>query len=105
MTRLAVDAPVALRLVRVEATLGLDHQVVGPGSLRSEVLALRLPGGAHPAALSRTVKPGARSLRETLPPEGICNCRCGSAFQCHSESRCAAAWWSRCPLAMAITRS
>ncbi len=40
MTRFAIDAPVALRLAREEATLELDHQVVGPGSLRSEVFAL-----------------------------------------------------------------
>ncbi len=40
MTRYAIDAPVALRLVRAEATLASDHQVVGPGALRSEVLAL-----------------------------------------------------------------
>lgn len=40
MTRFAIDAPVALRLVRAEGTLASHHQVVGPGTLRSEVLAL-----------------------------------------------------------------
>ncbi|QFG69568.1 hypothetical protein [Ornithinimicrobium pratense] len=40
MTRFAIDAPVALRLVHAGGTLTSDHQLVGPGALRSEVLAL-----------------------------------------------------------------
>lgn len=40
MTRFAVDAPAALRLAGAEGVLGPDHQAVGPGSLRSDVLAL-----------------------------------------------------------------
>ncbi|HSP60782.1 MAG TPA: hypothetical protein VLO09_06955 [Ornithinimicrobium sp.] len=42
MTRFAVDAPVLLRLAREEAVVGADHQLVGPGSLRSDVLPLLL---------------------------------------------------------------
>lgn len=40
MTRFAIDAPVGLKLLRTEATVRPDHQLVGPGTLRSEVLAL-----------------------------------------------------------------
>lgn len=40
MTRFAVDAPTALRLAGEGVVLGTAHQVVGPASLRSEVLAL-----------------------------------------------------------------
>lgn len=40
MTRFAIDPPVALKLVVEEATLGSEHQVVAPGSLRSEMLAV-----------------------------------------------------------------
>ncbi|MFK5584828.1 hypothetical protein [Serinicoccus sp. LYQ131] len=40
MTRFAIDAPVALRLARGGATLGAEHRLVGPGSLRSDLLSL-----------------------------------------------------------------
>ncbi len=40
MTRFAIDAPVALRLADKKATPRSHHQLVGPGSLRSDVLAL-----------------------------------------------------------------
>lgn len=56
MTHFAVDAPVALQLVGEEATLGSEHQVVAPGSLRSEVLAL----------LYQQVRRGALQERQAL---------------------------------------
>lgn len=40
MTRLAIDAPVALRLARENRTVAAGHQLVGPGCLRSDALAL-----------------------------------------------------------------
>lgn len=40
MTRFAIDAPVAISLAEERATLGGDHQLVAPGCLRSDVLAL-----------------------------------------------------------------
>lgn len=39
MTRFAIDAPVALRLAGEKATPSAQHQLVGPGRLRSDVLA------------------------------------------------------------------
>lgn len=40
MTRFAIDAPVALRLVRGTATLADGHQLVGAAALRSEAMAI-----------------------------------------------------------------
>lgn len=40
MTRFAVDAPTALRLVLEGRAPGEEHQLVGPASLRSDVLTL-----------------------------------------------------------------
>jgi hypothetical protein len=40
VTRFAIDAPVALRLARDKVTVGAGHQLVGPGCLRSDGLAL-----------------------------------------------------------------
>jgi predicted nucleic acid-binding protein len=39
MTRFAIDAPVALRLVRERLTVPGEHQLVGPTVLRSQALA------------------------------------------------------------------
>lgn len=40
VTRYAIDAPVAIRLVRAGAVLPPEHSLVGPGVLRSDALAL-----------------------------------------------------------------
>ncbi|MFC8732693.1 hypothetical protein ACFT5B_09565 [Luteimicrobium sp. NPDC057192] len=40
MTRFAIDAPVALRLVRGTATVAEGHQLVGAAALRSDAMAI-----------------------------------------------------------------
>lgn len=40
MTRFAIDAAVALRLIREESDLDAGHQLVGPAVLRSHALAM-----------------------------------------------------------------
>lgn len=40
MTRYAIDAPTALRLIEEDAAIGEGHALVGPAVLRSDVLSL-----------------------------------------------------------------
>lgn len=56
MTRYAIDAGVAVRLVEQDASVPARHQLVGPNLLRSQSL----------AALYRSVRAGERSQREGL---------------------------------------
>ena len=48
MTRFVIDAPTAVRLIQEGVTIGADHQLVAPATLRSQVLELlyRQHGGA-----------------------------------------------------------
>jgi len=54
MTRFAIDAPVAVRLVRAGLGPPAEHQLVGPGVLRSDALVL----------LREEVRRGERTTRE-----------------------------------------
>jgi len=69
MTRFAIDAAVALRLVRGSATLAAGHQLVGVAALRSEAMAIlygELRSGAVGAREARDLLDGVAGLRVRL---------------------------------------
>jgi predicted nucleic acid-binding protein len=68
MTRFAIDAPVALRLVRDGLAAG-EHQLVGVGALRSQVMQLlwaEVRSGALPEADARALLEALAALKVRL---------------------------------------
>ncbi|MGC5166676.1 hypothetical protein [Luteimicrobium sp. DT211] len=69
MTRFAIDAPVALRLVRGTALLADGHQLVGAAALRSEAMAIlyrELRAGTLDAKDARDQLDGVAGLKVRL---------------------------------------